>query len=89
MHTTPDKHVSATYLSELNIILGANDKALFVVTKHGGHLGFYEAEEATSLLAYGTYTWLDKAIVQYVAAVLIVTSVGADIRKSGTVDPVI
>lgn len=57
------------------LFLVVNDKALFVITKHGGHLGFYEAEGA-GLLTYGAYTWLDKAVVQYASAVLLVTASG-------------
>ena len=58
------------------LILAVNDKSLFVVTKHGGHLGFYEPEEGSSLLTHGVYTWLDKVIVEYVGAVLIVSAAG-------------
>ena len=61
---------------EFLLILAVNDKSLFVVTKHGGHLGFYEPEEGSSLLTHGVYTWLDKVIVEYVGAVLIVSAAG-------------
>lgn len=43
-----------------------NEAALFVVTHHGGHLGFYEG----GLLTVSPLTWLDKAVMQYIMAVL-------------------
>lgn len=43
-----------------------NEAALFVVTYHGGHLGFYEG----GLLTVSPLTWLDKAVMQYIVAVL-------------------
>lgn len=54
-----------------------NDRALFISTKHGGHLGFFECQEGHRFFHRGTYTWLDKAIVEYIQAVLKVTAVTA------------
>ena len=39
---------------------------MFVITRHGGHLGFFEGE----LLAVNPITWLDKALIQYTTAVM-------------------
>ncbi|XP_067936020.1 abhydrolase domain-containing protein 2-like [Watersipora subatra] len=57
-----------------------NSKALFVITKYGGHLGFYESEEGSRLFAHGVYTWLDKAVIQYIGAVLLVTAQASSAR---------
>ncbi|XP_074647163.1 monoacylglycerol lipase ABHD2-like isoform X2 [Tubulanus polymorphus] len=46
-----------------------NDKSLFVVTKHGGHLGFFESAPKNRLLPRRV-TWLDKVIVDYANAVI-------------------
>lgn len=43
-----------------------NEAALFVVTHHGGHLGFYEG----GFFTVSPLTWLDKAVMQYIMAVL-------------------
>jgi len=43
-----------------------NESALFVVTYHGGHLGFFEG----GLFGVSPLTWLDKALMQYIVAVL-------------------
>lgn len=43
-----------------------NEAALFVVTYHGGHLGFYEG----GLFTVSPLTWLDRAVMQYIMAVL-------------------
>lgn len=43
-----------------------NESAVFVVTHHGGHLGFYEGGFFTVF----PLTWLDKAVIQYILAVL-------------------
>lgn len=48
------------YLSE------CNESALFVATYHGGHLGFFEG----GLFGVSPLTWLDKALMQYIVAVL-------------------
>ena len=46
--------------------LGSNESAIFVITRHGGHLGFFEG----GLLAVNPITWLDKALIQYTTAVM-------------------
>lgn len=46
------------------------DKVLFVVTQNGGHLGFYEG----GVVIPKTVTWMDRAIIQYIEAVVYVTS---------------
>lgn len=43
-----------------------NNKALFVLSQFGGHLGFYEG----GLFRRATQTWLNKVILQYINAVL-------------------
>ncbi|XP_078343367.1 monoacylglycerol lipase ABHD2-like isoform X1 [Oculina patagonica] len=43
-----------------------NESAIFVVTHHGGHLGFYEG----GLFTVYPLTWLDKAVMQYIMAVM-------------------
>ena len=35
------------------------------MTRHGGHLGFYEG----GVMAISPLTWLDKAVMEYVTAV--------------------
>ena len=56
-----------------------------MVTKHGGHLGFYECQDGSKFFNRGTFTWLDKAIVEYVKAVLLVlaTAVAAKAENNG------
>lgn len=49
-----------------------NESAVFVVTHHGGHLGFYEGGFFTVF----PLTWLDKAVIQYIKAVLKVKNEG-------------
>jgi len=44
---------------------------MFVVTQHGGHLGYYESG---GLFGISDITWMDKAILQYILAVLCVKS---------------
>ena len=46
--------------------LESNESAIFVITRHGGHLGFFEG----GLLAVNPITWLDKALIQYTTAVM-------------------
>lgn len=41
-----------------------NKEAVFVVTKHGGHLGFYEG----GILLPNKITWLDHVLVEYILA---------------------
>ena len=53
-------------LFAFNSFSECNEAALFVVTHHGGHLGFYEG----GLLTVSPLTWLDKAVMQYIMAVL-------------------
>jgi abhydrolase domain-containing protein 2 len=48
------------------LFLGPNNKALFVLSQFGGHLGFYEG----GLFRRATQTWLNKVILQYINAVL-------------------
>ena len=57
-----DSHVSIF----LSFILESNESAIFVITRHGGHLGFFEG----GLLAVNPITWLDKALIQYTTAVM-------------------
>ncbi|ESO85093.1 hypothetical protein LOTGIDRAFT_204654 [Lottia gigantea] len=38
-----------------------HDNCLFIVTKHGGHLGFFEG----GFIKPNTITWLDRAVVQF------------------------
>ncbi|XP_071788506.1 monoacylglycerol lipase ABHD2-like [Asterias amurensis] len=40
--------------------------ALYVLTKHGGHLGFFEG----GLLVPNTVSWMDKAVISYTNAVI-------------------
>ncbi|CAH1788085.1 unnamed protein product [Owenia fusiformis] len=46
-----------------------HEKAVLAVTKHGGHLGFFECEPSHPY-AMHPLTWLDKVIVQYGDAVI-------------------
>ena len=46
--------------------LECNESAIFVITRHGGHLGFFEG----GLLTVNPITWLDKALIQYTTAVI-------------------
>lgn len=46
-----------------------SDKAIFAVTKHGGHLGYFEG----GFFIPHPVTWLDRAIIQYADAVVTVT----------------
>ena len=48
-----------------------NPLAMFVVTEHGGHLGYYES---LGLFKISEITWMDKAILQYILAVMCVKS---------------
>ena len=57
-----DSHVSIF----LSFFLESNESAIFVITRHGGHLGFFEG----GLLAVNPITWLDKALIQYTTAVM-------------------
>ena len=43
----------------------SRDNVLFVLTEHGGHLGFFEG----GMTVPETITWLDKVVVQYANAV--------------------
>ncbi|XP_064645305.1 monoacylglycerol lipase ABHD2-like [Lineus longissimus] len=49
-----------------------HDKSLFVVTKHGGHLGFFEGQEKNWIMPQSV-TWLDKIVLDYSNAVINVT----------------
>ena len=49
-----------------NPFLECNEAAVFVVTHHGGHLGFYEG----GLITVSPLTWLDRAVMQYIMAVI-------------------
>ncbi len=40
--------------------------ALYVLTKHGGHLGFFEG----GFLVPNTVSWMDKAVISYTNAVI-------------------
>ena len=53
-------------LFSFNSFSECNEAALFVVTHHGGHLGFYEG----GFFTVSPLTWLDKAVMQYIMAVL-------------------
>lgn len=53
----------------LVLFLEPTSRSLFVLTQFGGHLGFYEG----GLFARHQQTWLDKAIVQYISAVVEIT----------------
>ena len=55
-----------------SLSLECNESAVFVVTHHGGHLGFYEGGFFTVF----PLTWLDKAVIQYIKAVLKVKNEG-------------
>ena len=55
-----------------SLSLECNESAVFVVTHHGGHLGFYEGGFFTVF----PLTWLDKAVIQYINAVLKVKNEG-------------
>ena len=46
--------------------LECNESALFVVTYHGGHLGFYEG----GVLDVSPLSWMDKVLIQYIKAVM-------------------
>lgn len=43
-----------------------HDKSLLAVTKHGGHLGYFEGK----FLSADPITWLDRSIIQYINAIL-------------------
>lgn len=58
-----DAHVSI-YLSFFSS--ECNESAIFIITRHGGHLGFFEG----GLLSVNPITWLDKALIQYITAVM-------------------
>ena len=53
-------------LSLLIYRLECNESAIFVITHHGGHLGFFEG----GLFDVEPVTWLDKALMQYTIAVI-------------------
>lgn len=44
-------------------------KALYAMTKHGGHLGFFEG----GILKANTVTWMDRAVTEYMNGVIEVT----------------
>lgn len=48
-----------------NLISEKNDNCIFVTTKHGGHLGFFEG----GILIPDSATWLDRVIIEYADAV--------------------
>ncbi|EDV24939.1 uncharacterized protein TRIADDRAFT_56371 [Trichoplax adhaerens] len=48
------------------------DKALFVVTQNGGHLGFFEG----GVVIPETVTWIDRVIVEYIKSIIFVSSEG-------------
>lgn len=50
----------------LYCVLEQNENAFFVLSKHGGHLGFFEG----NLLHPDPVTWIDKLIVQYFDSVI-------------------
>ncbi|XP_068714119.1 monoacylglycerol lipase ABHD2-like [Montipora foliosa] len=54
LFVTPHNHVKC------------NESAIFVITHHGGHLGFFEG----GLFDVEPVTWLDKALMQYTIAVI-------------------
>lgn len=54
LFVTPHNHVKC------------NESAIFIITRHGGHLGFFEG----GLLTVNPITWLDKALIQYITAVM-------------------
>ena len=60
------RHVRARTLFSSISFSECNEAALFVVTHHGGHLGFYEG----GFFTVSPLTWLDKAVMQYIMAVL-------------------
>ncbi|XP_071943473.1 monoacylglycerol lipase ABHD2-like [Antedon mediterranea] len=53
-NTTPDSYIKTA------------DKAMYVTTKHGGHLGFYEG----GYIKPNTVTWMERVSFQYINAVL-------------------
>ncbi|EDO34154.1 predicted protein [Nematostella vectensis] len=61
LYVSPKKHVHE------------NPNAMFVVTEHGGHLGYYEG----GLIGISDLTWLDRSLLQYILAVLSITSINA------------
>ncbi|XP_064616672.1 monoacylglycerol lipase ABHD2-like [Liolophura sinensis] len=64
----PDLHdVPKSYVAE-------HKNALFVVTKHGGHLGFFEH----GLVKPDRITWLDRAVLQFANAVVSLCDIRAD-----------
>ncbi|KAK3580753.1 hypothetical protein CHS0354_023034 [Potamilus streckersoni] len=56
-----------------------NPKCLFVLTKHGGHLGYFEG----GFIIPKEVTWLDRAIVEYADAIVKITS-ESDLSSSDT-----
>ena len=60
------------------IFLECNESALFVVTYHGGHLGFYEG----GILDVSPLSWMDKALIQYIKAVMKVKRSSKDSSSS-------
>ncbi|XP_073229102.1 monoacylglycerol lipase ABHD2-like [Porites lutea] len=66
LFVTPHNHVKC------------NESALFVVTYHGGHLGFYEG----GVLDVSPLSWMDKALIQYIKAVLKVKRSSKDSSSS-------
>lgn len=55
-----------------------NPNAIFVVTRHGGHLGFYEGGP----FSVSTLTWMDRAIMQYIIAVMGILGSGACVSQA-------
>ena len=62
----------------LFFFLECNESALFVVTYHGGHLGFYEG----GLVDVSPLSWMDKALIQYIKAVMKVKRSSKDSSSS-------
>ena len=55
-----------SFLITAYLSTGARDNVIFALTRHGGHLGFFEG-----WIVYGrSLTWLDRVVVEYVNSVL-------------------
>lgn len=57
-----------------------SDQVLFVTTKHGGHLGYFESSSAYGLIRE-TFNWLDKAVAQYIGGIVLLTTTAAAARQ--------
>ncbi len=60
-------------------------KGIYALTKHGGHLGFFEG----GILKPNTVSWMDRAVTQYLDGVIEVTQQQKDIVQNGVQNGII